>query len=65
MESVELVELAQMDLMVTVPGTVPMAVEEEGTEEVTAEVTEETEELGVMEEVEEMVVGVVEAVWVE
>ena len=54
-----------MDLMGTVPGTVPMAVEVEGTEEVTAEVTEETEELGVMEEVEEMVVGAVEAVWVE
>ena len=47
-----------MDLMVTVPGTVLMAVEvevDEETEEVTAEVTVAEE---VMEEVEEMVVEV-------
>ena len=63
-----MVEWDQTDLMVTVPGMDPMAVEgevEEETEEATEEVTEETEELGVMEEVEEMVVGVVEVVWVE
>ena len=47
----ELVESDQMDLMVTVPGMDPMAVEvveDEETEEATAE---ETEAVGEMEEV--------------